>query len=105
MNVRFCPIEYAAIMARHTPAVAMEKPKQTAPLLRCGNFGTHTNRNPGGTFSFVGSVHKNLKRGPYVDEAAAVAAFVAWFKSEPAEFQREHIGNVRNDIFKLIIEA
>ena len=75
------------------------------PLLKVGTFGTHLAPNPVGSFSFVGSVHAALHRGPYATEREGIAAFVQWFKAQDANFQREHIGNVRNDVFKLIMEA
>ena len=75
------------------------------PLLSVGTFGVHLISGPSGRFSFVGHVFCGIKVGGYSSEAEGIAAFVAWFKAESTEFQREHIGNVRNDVFSLILAA
>lgn len=80
--------------------------KSTSPLLKVGTFGTHVLPNPKGSFSLVGTIPEGLRNaGPFVTESEGIAAFVAWFKSMPADFQREHIGNTRNDVFVKIMEA
>jgi hypothetical protein len=74
----------------------------TTPLLSVGTFGTHLISGTTG-YSFAGTVPAGIKRGGYAAEADGIAAFVAWFKSQDAAFQREHVGNLRNDVFALVL--
>jgi len=71
---------------------------KTAPILAIGTFGTHIQANPAGTFSFVGTV-PTACAGRYASYDDALAAFIAFFKSQPMEWQRENVGNLRNDVF------
>ena len=75
-----------------------------SPILRVGTFGTHLVKGEKGYF-FAGTIPSDIKTGGYQTEQDGIAAFVSWFTSQSAEFQREHIGNVRNDVFSLIIES
>lgn len=74
----------------------------TTPLLSVGTFGTHLISGATG-YSFAGTVPAGIKRGGYAAEADGIAAFVAWFKSQDVAFQREHVGNLRNDVFALVL--
>jgi hypothetical protein len=74
------------------------------PLLRVGTFGVHVIGNDHG-HSFVGEVPVGIKRGGYSTHDQAVAAFVSWFKAQDVDFQREHVGNLRNDVFSMLFAA
>lgn len=77
-----------------------------SPLLKVGTFGTHLVPNPKGSFSFVGSIPLDLRNaGPFATESEGILAFIAWFTSMPVAFQREHIGNTRDDVFTLIMQS
>ena len=76
----------------------------TAPILSVGTFGTHLIGNDRG-FSFTGTVPTGIKVGCYATEADGIAAFVSWFKSQDAAFQREHVANLRNDVFVVVLAA
>jgi hypothetical protein len=76
---------------------------KSSPLLSVGNFGTHLVKGEKSYF-FAGTIPTDLKGG-YQTEQEGISAFVSWFTSQPTEFQREHIGNLRNDIFSLVIES
>jgi hypothetical protein len=76
----------------------------TAPLLRIGTFGTHIVCCTG-IFSFTGTVPAGIKTGGYASEQDAVAAFVAWFKDQDVAFRREHVADLRNDVFAAVIAA
>ena len=73
-----------------------------APLLSVGTFGTHLISGDIG-YSFVGEVPIGIKVGPYSSLDEGIAAFVDWFKSQDVDFQREHVGNLRNDVFALVL--
>lgn len=73
----------------------------TAPLLSVGTFGTHLIGGAGG-YSFTGTVPSSIKVGPYASEQEGIQSFVAWFKGQDIEFQRQHVGNLRNDVFALL---
>ena len=75
-----------------------------SPLLSVGTFGTHLISGDRG-FSFAGTVPVGIKVGVYASEADGVAAFVSWFKSQDAAFQREHVANLRNDVFTAVLTA
>ena len=83
--------------ALHHPSQAM-----TTPLLSVGTFGTHLIGGATG-YSFAGTVPAGIKRGGYAAEADGVAAFATWFKSQDLAFQREHVANLRNDVFALVL--
>jgi len=74
------------------------------PLLKIGTYGTHVIKNPAGTFSFVGTVAQNLPR-VHATYDLALSPFVAWFNSMDTTEQREHVGNLRNDIFAMVMNA
>ena len=76
----------------------------TEPLLSIGTFGTHVVENSG-LYSFVGTVPSDIKVGPYNNEAEGIKAFVCWFKNQDIDFQREQVGNLRNDVFTAFITA
>ena len=76
----------------------------TAPLLSVGAFGTHLIGNDCG-FSFAGTVPTRIKVGGYATEADGIAAFVSWFKSQDAAFQRKQVANLRNDVFVAVLSA
>jgi hypothetical protein len=72
------------------------------PLLSVGAFGTHLIGNSNG-YSFTGTVPSDIKVGLYANEQEGIQAFVTWFKKQDADFQREHVGNLRNDVFVLFL--
>ena len=76
----------------------------TSPLLSIGTFGTHL-IGANGLFSFTGTVPAGIKVGGYASEADGIAAFVSWFKSQDVSFQREHVANLRNDVFAAVLTA
>jgi len=75
-----------------------------SPLLRVGTFGVHVIGGDRG-YSFVGEVPRGIKVGGYSSLDEGIAAFVAWFKSQDLDFQREHVGNLRNDVFALVLAS
>ena len=74
----------------------------TDPLLSIGTFGTHLVESSG-LHSFVGTVPTDIKVGPYSNEAEGIKAFISWFKNQDINFQREQVGNLRNDVFVVFI--
>jgi len=74
------------------------------PILKIGTFGVHILANPTGTFSFFGTV-PNTCAGTFPTFDAALASFIAFFKAQPFDWQREHVGGLRNDAFHALIEA
>lgn len=75
----------------------------TAPLLSIGTFGTHL-IDCAGIWSFVGQVPSDIKQGGYKSEAEGITAFVDWFQDQDMDFQFEHVGNLRNDVFCLVMQ-
>lgn len=75
-----------------------------SPILKIGTFGTHILKNPAGTFSFFGDV-PNTCTGTFPTFDDALASFINFFKSQPIEWQREHVGDLRNDAFKALMES
>lgn len=75
-----------------------------SPLLSVGTFGVHLT-SVNGLFSFTGTVPVGIKVGGYVSESEGIAAFVSWFKSQNVDFQREHVANLRNDVFAAFLAA
>jgi len=69
----------------------------TAPLLAIGTFGTHVAENHG-VFAFTGTVPRDIKRGGYPTEQAAIEAFAEWFTAQDEPFQRQHLTNLRDDV-------
>ena len=76
----------------------------TAPLLSVGTFGTHLIAC-NGIYSFTGTVPSGIKVGGYSSLDEGIAAFVAWFKAQDVDFQRQHVGNLRNDVFAMVLVA
>ena len=76
----------------------------TAPLLSIGTFGTHLIGDARG-YSFTGTVPTDIKVGGYRSEQDGIAAFVAWFKAQEVDFQRDHVADLRNDVFALVLAA
>ena len=76
----------------------------TSPLLSVGTFGVHVIGGASG-WSFAGEVPIGIKRGGYATESDAIASFVCWFKSQDLDFQREHVADLRNDVFGLVLTA
>lgn len=74
----------------------------SSPLLSVGTFGTHLVEGEKSYF-FAGTIPSGIKSG-YQTEQEGVNAFVVWFCNQSIEFKREHVGNLRNDIFSLVIE-
>lgn len=75
-----------------------------SPLLSIGTFGTHIISNPYG-WSFAGTSPVDLKGISYATEAEAIAAFVSWFKAQDVSFRREHVANLRNDVYAAVLSA
>ena len=75
-----------------------------APLLAIGTFGTHI-VCCSGIYSFTGTVPSDIKVGGYSSEQDGIAAFVSWFKAQDVDFQRSHVGDLRNDVFALVLAA
>jgi hypothetical protein len=75
-----------------------------SPILSIGRFGTHIMETPAGTFRFSGEVPVvcDVSYKTYDD---ALNAFIAFFKSMTIEWQREHVGSLRNDVFVKMMEA
>jgi hypothetical protein len=76
----------------------------TSPLLAVGTFGTHL-VCCSGIYSFTGTVPAGIKVGGYSSIKEGIAAFVAWFKAQSVDFQRKHVGNLRNDVFAMVLAA
>jgi hypothetical protein len=76
----------------------------TSPLLAVGTFGTHL-VCCSGIYSFTGTVPAGIKVGSYSSINEGIAAFVAWFKAQSVDFQRKHVGNLRNDVFAMVLAA
>jgi hypothetical protein len=74
----------------------------TPPLLSVGSFGVHVIGDARG-YSFAGTVPAGIKVGGYSSLDEGIAAFVAWFKAQDVDFQREHVGDLRNDIFAMVL--
>ena len=74
----------------------------TLPLLKIGNFGTHIIKNPAGTYSFVGTVPADLNDTVFENYDDAVASFVDFFISLPADVQGKYHDALRDDIQNLI---
>ena len=72
------------------------------PLLSVGTFGVHV-IDTDGIYCFAGEIPVGIKIGGYTSEADAIAAFVSWFRSQDFDFQREHVANLRNDVFALVM--
>jgi len=68
------------------------------PILKIGTFGTHIVKNPAGNFSFAGTVPYGCE-GSFKTYDEAEVAFLKFFKNSSIEWQRENVGNLRNDIF------
>lgn len=75
-----------------------------SPLLRKGKFGTHLKSNPNGTFSFVGSIHKDLPAGSYPTEGDGMQAFRKWFLALPIEEATDYIAFLRPDAYQIIFD-
>jgi hypothetical protein len=76
----------------------------TSPLLAVGTFGTHL-VCCSGIYSFTGTVPAGIKVGGYSSINEGIAAFVDWFKAQSVDFQRKHVGNLRNDVFAMVLAA
>lgn len=79
--------------------------KQNAPLLAVGTFGVHLLDNPAGSFSFTGTVPAALSGCNFETYEQGEAVFIEWLKAQSADFQREHVGNLRNDVFTKFMAA
>ena len=73
-----------------------------SPLLSVGTYGVHAISGATG-WSFSGEVPVGIKQGGHATESDAIAAFVSWFKSQDIGFQREHVANLRNDVFEMVL--
>ncbi len=74
------------------------------PILKIGTFGTHIIDTPAGNFTFAGTVPVSCA-GTFKSYDDALVSFIAFYKSQPVEWQREHIGDVRNDVFTAMMNA
>lgn len=72
------------------------------PILSVGTFGVHVIGDDRG-WSFAGQVPVGIQRGGYATEADGIAAFVSWFRDQNIDFQREHVANLRNDVFLMVL--
>ena len=77
----------------------------TAPLLSIGPFGTHIIGSSSGRYSFAGTVPIGIKQGGYASEQDAIKAFAGWFIDQDVEFKREHVADLRWDVFELVLTA
>ena len=75
------------------------------PILKIGQYGTHAHMLPSGRWGFVGTIPIELDKVVCDTEQDAIGAFISFFKGLPIPEQREYIGLLRNDVFKLIMEA
>ena len=71
------------------------------PLLAIGTFGTHVIEH-NGVFSFAGTVPRDIKRGGYPTELAAIGAFAEWFCAQGDDFIKDHIDNLRDDVLQRV---
>jgi len=78
---------------------------KSSPLLTIGTFGTHLILNPAGSYSFVGEVPASISGNTYKTYDDGLAAFVDWFKGLSDSEKRDHVGNLRNDIFALCLNS
>lgn len=76
----------------------------TSPLLPVGTFGVHLIQTSE-TWSFAGTIPSTIQRGGYATEQAAITAFITWFKAQDLAFQRAHVGDLRTDVFTLLLGA
>jgi hypothetical protein len=72
------------------------------PLLAVGSFGVHVIGNDRG-WSFTGQVPIGIKQGGYTTEQDCIAAFAGWFRAQDLDFQREHVADLRNDVFAQVL--
>ena len=77
---------------------------KTSPLLAVGIFGVHL-VDTSGIWFFAGTIPKTIRQGGYSSLEEGTDAFVNWFKSQDLDFQRDHIGNLRNDIFAMVMTS
>ena len=75
-----------------------------SPLLSIGTFGTHIIGDDR-DYRFVGDAPTDLRNTIYATEAEGIAAFVSWFKAQDVGFQREHVANLRSDVFTAVLSA
>jgi 2C-methyl-D-erythritol 2,4-cyclodiphosphate synthase len=40
-----------------------------------------------------------------IGRGEGIAAFADWFKAQDVDFQREHVGSLRNDVFAMVLAA
>jgi hypothetical protein len=76
----------------------------TSPLLSIGAFGTHLIGDARG-YSFTGTVPSSIKVGGYSSLDEGIAAFATWFKAQDVDFQRQHVADLRNDVFAAVMAA
>lgn len=76
--------------------------KVSSPLLKIGRFGTHL-ISCSNIYSFTGEVPATIKQGGYKSEQEGIEAFAAWFKAQDLDFKREHVGNLRYDVYELVL--
>ncbi len=80
-----------------------EKNMTIQPILNYGHFGTHILLNPAGKYSFFGTIPTSCT-GTFKTFGDALLKFFEFFKSQPIDWQRENVGNMRNDVFEQFIE-
>lgn len=71
------------------------------PILKIGKFGVHILSTPNSKFAFFGNVPVGCA-GTFATYDEAMSSFVAFFISQTTDWQREHVGNLRNDVFEII---
>jgi hypothetical protein len=50
-------------------------------------------------------VPTSIRQGGYATQEEGIAAFVAWFKAQDVDFQRQHVADLRNDVFVAVMAA
>ncbi len=68
-----------------------------APLLAVGTLGIHAVET-GGIWSFAGEVPRDIRRGGYPTEQAAIEALAQWFTAQSNAFVEEYITKLRDDV-------
>lgn len=68
------------------------------PLMSIGRFGVHLKKTPAKTWTFVGTVPSTCDKS-YKTYEEGLKEFFEFLKAQPVEWQREHISDLRTDIW------